>query len=60
MMMFLNITCCTYVIILLEIEDKFFFLGECVYRYDVYIDMIYYDLLYYDYRIFHGYFFYFH
>ena len=51
MMMFLNISCCTYVIILLEFEDKFFFWGR------VYIDMIYYDLLYYDYRIFSWIFF---
>ena len=34
MIMFLNILCCTYVIILLEFEDKFFFLGESVYTYD--------------------------
>ena len=42
MIMFLNIPCCTSLVILLEFEDKLFFLRESVYRYD---DMIYYDLL---------------
>ena len=29
--------CCTYILILLEFKDKFFFLGESVYRYDIVI-----------------------
>ena len=29
--------CCTYILVLLEFKDKFFFLGESVYRYDIVI-----------------------
>ena len=47
-MMILNISLLIYFVILLEFEDKFFFLGESVYRYESvcrYDDMVCCDMI---------------